>query len=99
MLIGVMLARFIGMVASMQHVAMGGVGVVTAFFMAAGVMMLGSLAVMSSCMVVMLCGLGMVLCTLMLASHGIPHCVDRRRQAQRPALALERGWIGLRPVP
>jgi hypothetical protein len=28
---------------------------------------------------VMLCGLGMVRCTLMLVSHGLPHVLGRRR--------------------
>jgi hypothetical protein len=71
--IGVMLTGFVCMMASVEHVTVSSVGVVTAFFVVTAVMMFGGLAVMACCMVMMLGGLCMVRCTLMLVSHGLPH--------------------------
>jgi hypothetical protein len=77
MLIGVMFSSFVSVVASVERMTVGGVRVMTALFMVAAVVMLGSFAVVSCRMLVMLCGLGMVRCTLMLASHGLPRRVDK----------------------
>jgi hypothetical protein len=69
-LVSVVLSCFVSMVASMERVTMRSVSVMRALFMTARLMMLGSLAVVSSRMIEMLSGLGVVLCTLMFASHG-----------------------------
>jgi hypothetical protein len=87
-----MLTGFVCMVASVEHVTVSSVGVVAALFVVAAVMMLGSFPVVSGRMIVMLCGLRVVRCTLMLASHGLPHrVVVRRRWAPRLGLWVESG--------
>jgi hypothetical protein len=70
---------------------MRSMGVMRALFVTARLMMLGSLAVVSSRMIEMLSGLGVVLCTLMFASHGIPHgfvLLDVSLGRQRPAFGF-----------
>jgi hypothetical protein len=91
-LVSVVLSCFVSMVASVEPVTMRSVGVVRALFVTARLMMLGSLAVVSSRMIEMLSSLGVVLCTLMFASHGLPHLVSRRRPAPKaPPLGVKVG--------
>jgi hypothetical protein len=71
-LVSMVLSCFVSMVTSVEGVTMRSVGVMRTLFVTARLMLLGSLAVVSSRMIEMLGGLGVVLCTLMFASHGIP---------------------------
>jgi hypothetical protein len=69
MLVGVVLAGFIGMVTSMHCVAMGDVRVMGALFVMSTAVMLRRFAVMARSVVVMLCCLGVVLGTLVCIRH------------------------------
>jgi hypothetical protein len=91
-LVSMVLSCFVSMVASVERVTMRSVGVMRTLFVTARLMMLGSLAVVSSRMIEMLSRLGVVLCTLMFVSHGLPHLVSGRRPALKvPPLGVKVG--------
>lgn len=69
MLVRVMLSSFVRVMASMCHVAMGGMSVVGSFFMISALVVLSGFSVVPSCKIMMLCRLRVVLRTFMLAGH------------------------------